>query len=225
MSQEPKESVDTKTKTGSSTMPEKRQKKPKKIVPVKAEKQNTKVNLAFLKSEYEGGILTRAQICEKHGINKSTLYRHAVSGEWEFGRNQDKALTTMQTAMVRRMGERRADIGEQHLMELNELKTEIFAETDPRKYRALNEKTEALIKVIKAERLALALPDSYKYVEQKTETTFKVEDALRELEEIDGDYEEVDDIHLPRETSLSKATESGDNGWQNSGDIGEFEEK
>ena len=61
-----------------------------------------------------------------------------------------------------------------------------------------------MIKVIKSERLTLALPDSYKYVEQKNETTFKVEDALRELEDIEGDYEDVQDVHLPRETSLSK---------------------
>ena len=198
MSVEQQGSEGTKTKTGNTTMPSK---KSRKVIPVNAPGQKTKVNLGLLKSEYEGGILTRAQICEKHGINKSTLYRHAISGDWEFGRNQEKALTTMQTALVRRMGERRAQISDQHLGELNEIKAEILSETDPRKYRALNEKTEALVKVIKAERLALALPDSYKYVEQKTETTFKVEDALRELEEIEGEYEEVEDIHLPREIS------------------------
>ena len=184
-----------------------------KVPAVKAPNQATKVNLALLKSEYEGGILTRAQICEKHGINKSTLYRHSVNGDWEFGRNQEKALTTMQTALVRRLGERRASVSDQHLGELNEIKAEILAETDPRKYRSLNEKAEALIKVIKAERLTLALADSYKYVEQKTETTFKVEDALRELEDIEGEYEDVQDVHLPRETSLSKDQEDTQDKW------------
>ena len=185
----------------------------RKVIAVRAPNQATKVNLGLLRSEYEGGILTRAQICEKHSINKSTLYRHAVNGDWEFGKNQEKALTTMQTALVRRLGERRATVSDQHLGELNELKAEILAETDPRKYRALNEKAEALIKVIKAERLTLALPDSYKYVEQKNETTFKVEDALRELEDIEGEYEDVQDVHLPRETSLSKDHEEQPPEW------------
>ena len=94
----------------------------RKVIAVKAPNQATKVNLGLLRSEYEGGILTRAQICEKHSINKSTLYRHAVNGDWEFGKNQEKALTTMQTALVRRLGERRATVSDQHLGELNELK-------------------------------------------------------------------------------------------------------
>ena len=213
MSVEQKESDGIQTQTEKSTTPRKK----RKIIPVKANNQPTKVNLGILKAEYEGGILTRAQICEKYGINKSTLYRHAVSGEWEFGRNQERALTTMQTALVRRMGERRAQISDQHLVELNDLKTEIFAETDPRKYRALNEKTEAVVKVIKAERLALALPDSYKYVEQKTETTFRVEDALRELEDIEGESEEVTDIHLPREISAPGEDSKESNHWPNGG--------
>ena len=67
--------------------------------------------------------------------------------------------------------------------------------------------------MIKTERLTLALPDSYKYVEQKNETTFKLEDALRELEDIEGDYEDVEDIHLPRETSLSKDQENTQDKW------------
>ena len=169
-----------------------------KIVPVNQKKQKTKTNLALLKVDYEGGIMTRAEIAEKHGINKSTLYRHAVNQSWEFGRNQEKALVAMQTAMVRRLGERRADINDQHLVELNELKEQLIDANDVKDVRMLSDKTEALLKIIRGERMALGLPSDYKYVEQKNETTFKVEDALRELDTINGEYVEVsDDSSLP----------------------------
>jgi hypothetical protein len=65
--------------------------------------------------------------------------------------------------------------------------------------------------------LSLALPDSYKYVEQKTETTFRVEDALRELEDIEGESEEVTDIHLPREISAPGEDNKEPNHWPNGG--------
>tara|TARA_R100000808_G_C2153869_1_gene164491 strand:- start:4503 stop:5024 length:522 start_codon:yes stop_codon:yes gene_type:complete len=169
-----------------------------KIVAVNQKKQKTKTNLALLKVDYEGGIMTRAEIAEKHGINKSTLYRHAVNNTWQFGKNQEKALTAMQTAMVRRLGERRAEVNDQHLVELNEIKEDLFKATEIKEVKILSDKTEALLKIIRGERLALGLPSDYKYVEQKNETTFKVEDALRELDTINGDYTEVsDDASLP----------------------------
>ena len=164
-----------------------------KVVAVRQKKQKTKTNLALLKVDYEGGIMTRAEIAEKHGINKSTLYRHAVNHSWEFGKNQEKALVAMQTAMVRRLGERRADINDQHLVELNELKEQLIDTADIKTVRMLSDKTEAILKIIGGERMALGLPSDYKYVEQKTETTFKVEDALRELDTIKGDYVEINE--------------------------------
>ena len=160
-----------------------------KVVAVRQKKQKTKTNLALLKVDYEGGIMTRAEIAEKHGINKSTLYRHAVNHSWEF----EKPLVAMQTAMVRRLGERRADINDQHLVELNELKEQLIDTADIKTVRMLSDKTEAILKIIRGERMALGLPSDYKYVEQKTETTFKVEDALRELDTIKGDYVEINE--------------------------------
>jgi len=144
------------------------------------------VDKALVKTEYEAGLLTQTALCDKYGIHRGTLHRWAVAGEWEFARRREQALVDAQTALVRRMGQRRADISEQHLHELNEMKEELMACTSVKEASLISSKADTLLKLIKGERLSLAMPDSFKYVEQKNENVYRVEDALKDINKLKG---------------------------------------
>ncbi len=145
------------------------------------------LNKALIKTEYEAGLLTQTALCDKYGIHRGTLHRWAVAGEWEFARRREQALVDAQTALVRRMGQRRADISEQHLHELNEMKEELMACQNLKEASLISSKADTLLKLIKGERLSLAMPDSFKYVEQKNENVYRVEDALKDISKLKGD--------------------------------------
>ena len=154
------------------------------------------VNLALIKTEFEGGLLTQAQICEKYGMHRATLHRWSVSNGWEYASKRERALVEMQTALVRRLGQRRAEISDQHLLELNDIKSQLFECTNVKEASLLSSKADTLVKLIKAERLALAMPDSYRYIEQKNENVYRVEDALKDIQTIEHNGSDNWDIHL-----------------------------
>ena len=145
------------------------------------------VDKALVKTEYEAGLLTQKDLCIKYGIHRGTLHRWAVAGEWEFAVKREKALVDAQTALVRRMGQRRAEISGQHLHELNEMKDELMACQTLKEASLISSKADTLLKLIKGERLSLAMPDSFKYVEQKNENVYRVEDALKDISKLKSD--------------------------------------
>ena len=156
------------------------------------------VNKALIKTEFEGGLLTQTALCEKYGIHRGTLHRWAVAGEWEFARRREEALVEAQTALVRRMGQRRAEISEQHLHELNDLKDDLMACKNVKEASLISSKADTLLKLIRGERLSLAMPDSFKYIEQKSENIYRVEDALKDITRlkegvIDGEFKTIEE--------------------------------
>ena len=158
-----------------------------------------KVDALKLRVDYEGGLHTKTEICNRHGISPATMYRHAAKGNWEYACKREEMLVSAQTALVKRMGTRRAELSDQHLVELAEVKEELLLASDYKGVQIAEKRAKALGDIIRSERLALALPNEYKYVESKTETTFKVEDALKEIEGLeehepyeDAEYEIMD---------------------------------
>ena len=85
-------------------------------------KHHRAVMKAAVKVDFESGILTRSQICEKYGFWQSTLTKYVNAGNWQYASKREEALTSMHTRMIQKYADDRANISHQHLDELNSLK-------------------------------------------------------------------------------------------------------
>ena len=147
----------------------------------KEAKHHREVMKAAVKVDYEAGILTRAQICEKYGFWQSTLTKYVNAGNWQYASKREQALTSMHTRMIQKYADDRANISHQHLDELNNLKEKVLNSKDAGELSIWSAKADTVMKIIRSERIALAMPNEYKYIEQKNENVYRVEDALKEL--------------------------------------------
>ena len=147
----------------------------------KEAKHHREVMKAAVKVDYEAGILTRSQICEKYGFWKSTLTKYVNAGNWQYASKREQALTSMHTRMIQKYADDRANISHQHLDELNNLKEKVLNSKDAGELSIWSAKADTVMKIIRSERIALAMPNEYKYIEQKNENVYRVEDALKEL--------------------------------------------
>ena len=136
---------------------------------------------AAVKVDFESGILTRSQICEKYGFWQSTLTKYVNAGNWQYASKREEALTSMHTRMIQKYADDRANISHQHLDELNNLKEKVLNSKDAGELSIWSAKADTVMKIIRSERIALAMPNEYKYIEQKNENVYRVEDALKEL--------------------------------------------
>ena len=137
---------------------------------------------AAVKVDFESGILTRSQICEKYGFWQSTLTKYVNAGNWQYASKREEALTSMHTRMIQKYADDRANISHQHLDELNSLKEKVLNSKDASELSIWSAKADTVMKLIRSERIALAMPNEYKYIEQKNENVYRVEDALKELD-------------------------------------------
>ena len=147
----------------------------------KEAKHHREVMKAAVKVDYEAGILTRSQICEKYGFWQSTLTKYVNAGNWQYASKREQALTSMHTRMIQKYADDRANISHQHLDELNSLKEKVLNSKDASELSIWSAKADTVMKLIRSERIALAMPNEYKYIEQKNENVYRVEDALKEL--------------------------------------------
>ena len=147
----------------------------------KEAKHHREVMKAAVKVDYEAGILTRSQICEKYGFWQSTLTKYVNAGNWQYASKREQALTSMHTRMIQKYADDRANISHQHLDELNNLKEKVLNSKDAGELSIWSAKADTVMKIIRSERIALAMPNEYKYIEQKNENVYRVEDALKEL--------------------------------------------
>ena len=147
----------------------------------KEAKHHREVMKAAVKGDYEAGILTRSQICEKYGFWQSTLTKYVNAGNWQYASKREQALTSMHTRMIQKYADDRANISHQHLDELNNLKEKVLNSKDAGELSIWSAKADTVMKIIRSERIALAMPNEYKYIEQKNENVYRVEDALKEL--------------------------------------------
>ena len=147
----------------------------------KEAKHHREVMKAAVKVDYEAGILTRSQICEKYGFWQSTLTKYVNAGNWQYASKREEALTHMHTRMIQKYADDRANISHQHLDELNNLKEKVLNSKDAGELSIWSAKADTVMKIIRSERIALAMPNEYKYIEQKNENVYRVEDALKEL--------------------------------------------
>lgn len=147
----------------------------------KEAKHHREVMKAAVKVDYEAGILTRSQICEKYGFWQSTLTKYVNAGNWQYASKREQALTSMHTRMIQKYADDRANISHQHLDELNNLKEKVLNSKDASELGIWSAKADTVMKIIRSERIALAMPNEYKYIEQKNENVYRVEDALKEL--------------------------------------------
>ena len=148
----------------------------------KEAKHHREVMKAAVKVDYEAGILTRSQICEKYGFWQSTLTKYVNAGNWQYASKREQALTSMHTRMIQKYADDRANISHQHLDELNNLKEKVLNSKDAGELSIWSAKADTVMKIIRSERIALAMPNEYKYIEQKNENVYRVEDALKELD-------------------------------------------
>ena len=144
-------------------------------------KHHRAVMKAAVKVDFESGILTRSQICEKYGFWQSTLTKYVNAGNWQYASKREQALTSMHTRMIQKYADDRANISHQHLDELNNLKEKVLNSKDAGELSIWSAKADTVMKIIRSERIALAMPNEYKYIEQKNENVYRVEDALKEL--------------------------------------------
>lgn len=144
-------------------------------------KHHREVMKAAVRVDYEAGILTRSQLCDKYGFWQSTLTKYINAGDWKYASRREEALTTMHTRMIQKYADDRANISHQHLDELNNLKEKVLSSKDTSELNIWSSKADTVMKIIRSERIALAMPNEYKYIEQKNETVYRVEDALKEL--------------------------------------------
>ena len=147
----------------------------------KEAKHHREVMKAAVKVDFESGILTRSQICEKYGFWQSTLTKYVNAGNWQYASKREQALTSMHTRMIQKYADDRANISHQHLDELNNLKEKVLNSKDAGELSIWSAKADTVMKIIRSERIALAMPNEYKYIEQKNENVYRVEDALKEL--------------------------------------------
>ena len=145
-------------------------------------KHHRAVMKAAVKVDFESGILTRSQICEKYGFWQSTLTKYVNAGNWQYASKREEALTSMHTRMIQKYADDRANISHQHLDELNSLKEKVLNSKDASELSIWSAKADTVMKLIRSERIALAMPNEYKYIEQKNENVYRVEDALKELD-------------------------------------------
>jgi len=163
-------------------------------------KHHREVMKAAVRVDYEAGILTRSQLCDKYGFWQSTLTKYINAGDWKYASRREEALTTMHTRMIQKYADDRANISHQHLDELNDLKEKVLSAKDTSELNIWSAKADTVMKIIRSERIALAMPNEYKYIEQKNENVYRVEDALKELnvqmhgEVIDGEIIAESDI-------------------------------
>ena len=163
-------------------------------------KHHREVMKAAVRVDYEAGILTRSQLCDKYGFWQSTLTKYINSGDWKYASRREEALTAMHTRMIQKYADDRANISHQHLDELNDLKEKVLSAKDTSELNIWSAKADTVMKIIRSERIALAMPNEYKYIEQKNENVYRVEDALKELnvqmhgEVIDGEIIAESDI-------------------------------
>ena len=188
-------------------------------------KHHREVMKAAVRVDYEAGILTRSQICDKYGFWQSTLTKYINAGDWKYASRREEALTTMHTRMIQKYADDRANISHQHLDELNNLKEKVLSARDTSELNIWSAKADTVMKIIRSERIALAMPNEYKYIEQKNENVYRVEDALKELnvqmhgEVIEGEIIAEPDIITPsleiindgkrEEAENSQGTEAG----------------
>ena len=144
-------------------------------------KHHRAVMKAAVKVDFEAGILTRSQICEKYGFWQSTLTKYVNAGNWQYASKREEALTSMHTRMIQKYADDRANISHQHLDELNNLKEKVLNSKDAGELSIWSAKADTVMRIIRSERIALAMPNEYKYIEQKNENVYRVEDALKEL--------------------------------------------
>ncbi len=144
-------------------------------------KHHRAVMKAAVRVDFEAGILTRSQICEKYGFWQSTLTKYVNAGNWQYASKREEALTHMHTRMIQKYADDRANISHQHLDELNNLKEKVLNSKDTSELGIWSAKADTVMKIIRSERIALAMPNEYKYIEQKNENVYRVEDALKEL--------------------------------------------
>ena len=144
-------------------------------------KHHREVMKVAVRVDYEAGILTRSQICDKYGFWQSTLTKYINAGDWKYASRREEALTTMHTRMIQKYADDRANISHQHLDELNNLKEKVLSARDSGELNIWSAKADTVMKIIRSERIALAMPKEYKYIEQKNENVYRVEDALKEL--------------------------------------------
>ena len=191
----------------------------------KEAKHHREVMKAAVKVDYEAGILTRSQICEKYGFWQSTLTKYINAGDWKYASRREEALTSMHTRMIQKYADDRANISHQHLDELNNLKEKVLSSKDTSELNIWSAKADTVMKIIRSERIALAMPNEYKYIEQKNENVYRVEDALKELnvqmhgEVIEGEIIAEPDNNTPsleiindgkrKEEENSKGAEAG----------------
>ena len=167
-------------------------------------KHHREVMKAAVKVDYEAGILTRSQICDKYGFWQSTLTKYINAGDWKYASRREEALTTMHTRMIQKYADDRANISHQHLDELNNLKEKVLSSKDTSELNIWSAKADTVMKIIRSERIALAMPNEYKYIEQKNENVYRVEDALKELNvQMHGEVIEGEIIAEPDNNTLS----------------------
>jgi hypothetical protein len=167
-------------------------------------KHHREVMKAAVRVDYEAGILTRSQLCEKYGFWQSTLTKYINAGDWKYASRREEALTSMHTRMIQKYADDRANISHQHLDELNNLKEKVLSSKDTSELSIWSSKADTVMKIIRSERIALAMPNEYKYIEQKNENVYRVEDALKELNvQMHGEVIEGEIIAEPDNNTLS----------------------
>ena len=115
-------------------------------------------NLALIRADYEAGLCSKRKVAHTHGISTVTLWRYATEEGWEYGKKRDAVMEEVSELSVKRLMAQRADVVEEHAIALAELREAVMNTVELSKLKLIEERVDALVKCIKAERLCYGLP-------------------------------------------------------------------
>ena len=115
-------------------------------------------NLALIRADYEAGLCFKRKVALMHNISTVTLWRYATGEGWEYGKKRDAVMDEVSELSVQRLMSQRADVVEDHALALAQLREAVMNTDDMATIKLIEERVDALVKCIKAERLCYGLP-------------------------------------------------------------------
>lgn len=144
-------------------------------------------SLEKIRSDYVLGAMTQSGIAKRHGISRVTLWKLAKENDWRYASDREKALQKFNENSMLRMNDQRLSAVEDHAVQLTEIREKINDINSLEELSMYSQQVDVILKCIKGERLSYGLPNEIRHLDQKTEQVVRIEDALRDIEVIDGD--------------------------------------
>ena len=117
--------------------------------------------LKALRADYEARLTSKLIISKKYNISPVTLWRYAIEGKWDYGKDRDHLMDMHSHQAYERLMGMRAEVVEEHAIELAKLRESLHRAETPSELSHLQRLVNEFLKLIRAERTSLGLSDRY----------------------------------------------------------------